>query len=129
MVLKSRALILLHFLIIHSLQVWGSALPKAEEQSIIYNSWKMPSQFPLSRIESLITNFSNETYGKAFRYLGVEEDYFHGHLLFEKKEVEGIFYLFPRAILYHTQEDAYKAHWEKSIDPKYDYLNVNTCTL
>ena len=126
MISKSWAFLLVSFLILHAFQVLGSALSKAEEQSILYSTWKMPAQFPVSRIESLITKFSNETYGKAFRYLGVEEDYFHGHLIFERKEIEGISYLFPRAILYHTQEDAYKAHWEKSIDPKYDYLNVTT---
>lgn len=58
--------------------------------------------------------------------MGVEEDFFHGHVLFEKKQQDGRTLLFPRAILYHTQEDAHKAHWEKSVDPKYDYLDVTT---
>jgi hypothetical protein len=126
MISKSWAFLLASFLTVHIASVWGLPVPKSEEQSMVYGAWKLPSQFPLSRIQTLITKFSNETYGKAFRYLGVEADYFHGHLLFERKEVEGTLYLFPCAILYHTQEEAHKAHWEKSIDPKYDYLNVTT---
>jgi len=89
-------------------------------------TWKLPSQFTLERVGTLLNQFSKETYQKAFRFIGVEQDFFHGHVLFERTLVDGKLQLNPRAILYHTQEDAHKAHWEKSIVPKYDYLNVTT---
>ncbi|MFM8268661.1 MAG: hypothetical protein ACKN9V_00600 [Pseudomonadota bacterium] len=93
---------------------------------MMFSPWKLPSQFTLARIEKLLNRYSQEAFDKAFRFIGVEEDFFHGHVLFERKSVNGEQLLHPRAILYHTQEEAYKAHWEKSIDPKYDYLNVTT---
>jgi hypothetical protein len=73
-----------------------------------------------------LNQFSKATHGEAFQFIGVEEDFFHGHILFEKKLQDGRTLLAPRAVLYHTQEEAHKAHWEKSVDPKYDYLNVTT---
>lgn len=104
----------------------GGALTKDEERNMIYEAWKLPSQFTLPRMQRLLTEFSNETFQKAFRYIGIEEDFFHGHLLFEKVGNGENALLYPRAILYHTQEEAHKAHWEKTIDPKFDYLNVTT---
>jgi len=104
--------------------LWAGAIPKTEEDAMVYHWWKLPGEFSESRIEKLLQKLCDETYEKGFKYLGVEEDLFHGHILFERKEHNGIPTLFPRAILYHTQEEAHKAHWEKSIDSKFDYLNV-----
>lgn len=104
--------------------LWAAAIPQSEEQAMIYSWWKLPTEFSAARIEKLLQQLCEQTYEKGFKYLGVEEDLFHGHILFERKEHNGIPTLFPRAILYHTQEEAHKAHWEKSIDSKYDYLNV-----
>jgi len=97
-----------------------------EESQMLSNVWKLPSQFTLKRLESLLNQFTLETYEKGFRFVGVEEDFFHGHVLFERKLHEGQLLLHPRAVLYHTQEEAHKARWEKTIDPKYDYLNIAT---
>jgi len=101
-------------------------LSQKEESNLVSAQWKLPEEFTEKRIEQLLNQFSEATFGKAFQYVGVEEDFFHGHVLFERKLFEGKALLHPRAILYHTQEEAHKAHWEKSIDPKYDYLNVTT---
>lgn len=109
-----------------SLLSLGAPVSPQEESQMLYGTWKLPAEFTLKRIETLLNRFSDETYGKAFRYVGVEEDFFHGHVLFERKLHEGKELLHPRAILYHTQEEAHKAHWEKTVDPKYDYLNVTT---
>ncbi len=121
-----RSFEVLVFMAIFSSGAWGSAIPKEEETKMLYGNWKLPSQLSIERVERLLNVFTRETHGKAFRYLGVEEDLFHGHLLLEKKEVDGTLYFFPKAILYHTQEEAHKAHWEKTIDSKYDYLDVTT---
>lgn len=74
----------------------------------------------------MLNRFSKEVYGKGFRYIGVDEDFFHGHVLFEKRQESGKDVLYMRAILYHTQEEAHKAHWDKTVDSKYDYLDVTT---
>lgn len=104
----------------------AAPLTPKEESEMLSATWKLPNQFSQVRLEMLLNRFSEATYGKAFRFIGVEEDFFHGHVLFEKVSVDGQLRLNPRAILYHTQEDAHKAHWEGAIDPKYDYLNVTT---
>jgi len=101
-------------------------LSQQEEINLTSSQWKMPSELSLERIENLLSLFCEQTKGVAFRTIGVEEDFFHGHVLFEKKEHAGRVALFPRAILYHTQEEAHKAHWEKSIDLQFDYINITT---
>ncbi len=101
---------------------WSAVVPKEEERSLVHGGWKVPSQISPFRIEKLLNEFARHTYGKAFRFIGVEDDFDHGHILFEKK-ADGFY---PRAILYHTQEFAYSAHWRKNVDSKYDYINVTT---
>lgn len=123
---KLKLLFLLAFLLISPALVMASEVPKEEESNLIYGSWKLPSQFTQERLEKLLSQLSQQTHNIGFRYLGVDEDLFHGHLLFERVGEGQNSALYPRAILYHTQEEAHKAHWEKSIDPKYDYLNVAT---
>jgi hypothetical protein len=56
---------------------------------------------PLSRdaIHGLLQKFVSATFQKAFRHLGDEKDFDHGHLLFGPGKK-------PIAILYHTQEMA-----------------------
>ena len=93
---------------------------------MLTSTWKLPTQFTFPRLQSLLNQFSKEAHGKAFRSIGVEEDFFHGHVLFERTLHDGQMVLSPKAILYHTQEDAHKAHWEKSVAPKYDYLDITT---
>ena len=95
------------------------------KENFLHN-WKMPRDFTEKRIEKLLQDVVDTIYHKGFRYLGVDEDFFHGHLLFtmDKLTDEGRF--FPFAILYHTQESAKHAHWGSKVDKKYDYLNVQT---
>lgn len=119
--LRSLTLVLI---VTSSADLWAGALSKAEEHNMLNNAWKLPSELSEARIEYLLQTLSDEIFDKGFRYIGVEEDLFHGHLLFERIHNNGESTLYPRAILYHTQEEAHKAHWEKTIDPKYDYLNV-----
>jgi len=125
---KLNCILLFIFLAPFTLCLWSFAGPLSpqEEDALMTAQWKLPQEFHLKRVESLLNHFCEETQGKAFRYIGVEEDFFHGHVLFEKKNIEGKETLFPRAILYHTQEEAHKAHWLNTIDPKYDYLNITT---
>ncbi|MBI3299866.1 MAG: hypothetical protein HYZ75_17005 [Elusimicrobia bacterium] len=54
-----------------------------------------PTQF-----QGLLQRFVDKAYLKAFRHLGDERDFDHGHLLFDAGSKR------PRAILYHTQEMA-----------------------
>jgi hypothetical protein len=113
-------------IIFNSVFGFSAALSPHEENKMQTSVWKLPPEFTSERLELLLNRFSEKTHSKAFRFIGVEEDFFHGHVLFERKLHEGQMRLHPRAILYHTQEDAHKAHWEKLVDPKYDYLNVTT---
>lgn len=89
-------------------------------------SWKLPPEFTLERIEGLVQDMVDETHGIGFRYIGVDEDFFHGHVLFTMDRLTDEGRLFPFAVVYHTQEDAGKAHWGQGTDSKYDYLNVQT---
>lgn len=101
------------------------ATPSQGERAYLFSGgWKFSSALPAKRFESLIQKAVTKLHGKAFQYLGVDEDFFHGHMLYEAVGTgEGREY-FPRAILYHTQEEAHKAHWEGTIDRKYDYVSV-----
>lgn len=101
-------------------------IPREEVSNLYYGSWKMPSQLSPARLEKLINQTAQTIHGKGFRYIGVDEDWFHGHVLMENLGTKGSPRFFPRAILYHTQEEAYAVHWRKEKDPKYDYLNVAT---
>jgi len=103
---------------------FATPISPKEEADMLSAQWKLPSQFSLKRVQSLLNEFTQSTYSRAFRFIGVEEDFFHGHILFERKLHEGQLLLHPRAILYHTQEEAHKAHWEKTIDSQFDYIEV-----
>ena len=106
---------------------FASDIPKSELSNMYTGTWRLPSQFTDARLVKLLNLFNAKVYGKGFRYIGEAGDFFHGHIL-----VEGIGkgpdkILRPRAILYHTQEEAYKAHWEPTPAlTKYDYLDVTT---
>jgi hypothetical protein len=58
-----------------------------------------PAAFGKPEFQALLQRFVNEQYLKSFRDLGVEDDFDHGHLLFDAKSPQR-----PVAILYHTQE-------------------------
>lgn len=57
------------------------------------------------KLQALLQSFVDKTYLKAFRHLGDERDFDHGHFLF----ASGAPGAAPVAILYHTQELAYYA--------------------
>lgn len=90
-------------------------------------TWKLPSEFSVARLHHLITSFSEQVYGKGFRYLGNTNDVDHAHILFRLADEDT---KNPRlesfAILYHTQENAYSAYWRQSVPPQYQYLDVRT---
>jgi hypothetical protein len=60
----------------------------------------LPAAVTRADLESLLQRFVDRTYLKAFRHLGDERDFDHGHLLFDPSDK-------PVAILYHTQELAH----------------------
>ena len=62
-------------------------------------AWDRPSGLSKLEFQSLLQRFVNEQYLKSFRKLGEENDFDHGHLLFDAKSPRR-----PIAILYHTQE-------------------------
>jgi hypothetical protein len=57
---------------------------------------------PVPVLQKLLQRFVDSTYLKAFRHLGDERDFDHGHLLYDD---DGR----PVAVLYHTQELAHYA--------------------
>jgi len=57
----------------------------------------LPPALSRAALESLLQRFVDRTYLKAFRHLGDERDFDHGHLLMDASGR-------PVAILYHTQE-------------------------
>jgi hypothetical protein len=69
--------------------------------------------FGPQEFRSLLQRFVNEHYLKNFKRLGVEEDFDHGHLLFDPRSPQR-----PVAILYHTQELSTDA----SLDPRRNWL-------
>ena len=98
--------------------------PDTDSWNLFWGSWKLPSKLTHERVGNLLQKFSYQQYGKAYRYLGEEGDFFHGHLLVEERIEGENRRLIARAILYHTQEDAYGVRWKtKAIDPKFDYLD------
>jgi hypothetical protein len=72
-------------------------------------------QFPESRLQNLLSRFSEQIQNVGFRHFGDEADFNHGHILFAEN-------LTPVAILYHTQEHAFD--WSRK-DPGgiYDYID------
>ncbi len=61
----------------------------------------LPAPLDQARLQRMLQDFVDTEYLKAFRHLGDERDFDHGHLLFDARTHE------PAAILYHTQELAY----------------------
>lgn len=89
-------------------------------------AYKLPEALTPEHIQGLVQSMIDEVYEVGFRYVGVEEDFFHGHVLFTMDELTVENRMKPFAVLYHTQESAKRAHWTSEIDKKYDYLNVQT---
>ena len=93
------------------------------------STWKIPEEFTVGRIESLLNKFTGATFGSAFKVIGDERDWFHGHMLFTTDTLTSEGRMRPFAMLYHTQESAYDAHWGSSIPGKdvpkeFDYIDV-----
>lgn len=65
----------------------------------------LPPRVDAARLQALLQSFVDKTYLKAFRHLGDERDFDHGHFLFASAAPGAA----PVAILYHTQELAYYA--------------------
>lgn len=53
-----------------------------------------------TEFQNLLQRFVDKAYLKAFRHLGDERDFDHGHILYDPRSNR------PQAILYHTQEMA-----------------------
>jgi hypothetical protein len=58
--------------------------------------------FGPAELQPLLQRFVDAEYGKAFRHLGDERDFDHGHVLMAQGNAR------PVAILYHTQELAHR---------------------
>jgi hypothetical protein len=74
-----------------------------------FGNWGSRPTFSALEFQSLLQRFVNAQYRKSFRRLGIEEDFDHGHLLFDARSPQR-----PVAILYHTQELSSDA----SMDPR-----------
>lgn len=68
-----------------------------------YASLGLPAILTKDRLQGLLQGFVDGEYGRAFRHLGDERDFDHGHLLLDARTGR------PVAILYHTQELADEA--------------------
>lgn len=91
------------------------------------HAWKLPEEFTMGRIESILNKFSAATFGTGFKVIGDTRDFFHGHVLFTADNLTPGGRMRPFAILYHTQEDAHDAHWgDGKVDRKFDYIDVRT---
>jgi hypothetical protein len=75
----------------------------------------LPRAIGRERLQALLQLFVDTKYGKAFRHLGEERDFDHGHFLFASDDADAA----PVAILYHTQELAFYA------EPKSEYGWLN----
>jgi hypothetical protein len=78
--------------------LWASVLSLGICGAIDASAQPHPA-FSALEFQSLLQRFVNEQYLKSFQRLGVEEDFDHGHLLFDARSPQR-----PIAILYHTQE-------------------------
>ncbi len=65
----------------------------------------LPARFDTRRLQTMLQAFVDRAYLRAFRHLGDEKDFDHGHFLFASDAPDAP----PVAILYHTQELAYYA--------------------
>jgi hypothetical protein len=73
----------------------------------------LPAEVRRSTLERMLQRFVDTAYSRAFRHLGDERDFDHGHLLFDSRTGR------PAAILYHTQELA------KNEPPESDYSYID----
>lgn len=78
--------------IIYLLLVWGWGAPALAQAPAA------PAGVAPARMQGLLQRFVDKLYLKAFRHLGDERDFDHGHVLYAPKSRT------PVAILYHTQE-------------------------
>jgi hypothetical protein len=98
----------------------ASAQPRAAVPAAVqapsparFSSPPSAAAFGALEFQALLQRFVNERYLKSFKRLGVEEDFDHGHLLFDARAPQR-----PVAILYHTQELSTDA----SLDPRRNWL-------
>lgn len=77
--------------------VLAAALAAAAPAQAARLPLRLPAGLDRSGLERLLQSFVDGKYGSAFRHLGDERDFDHGHILFAP---DGR----PRAVLYHTQE-------------------------
>jgi len=75
------------------------ARPARALDDVARASGSAPALSP-TEFRGLLQRFVDKVYLKAFRHLGDERDFDHGHILFDARSSR------PRAILYHTQEMA-----------------------
>jgi hypothetical protein len=82
-----------------------------------FQTSELPHALTRAQVQALVQRFVDAKHGKAFRHLGDDQDFDHGHLLFKDKQGGR-----PVAVLFHTQERA--SRWS-SEDPggKYDYVD------
>ncbi len=69
-------------------------------QYIEYRRLPYAELVSLSEAQRILQRFVDQKFGKGFKYLGENRDFFHGHFLFRKGDLESR----PLAILWHTQE-------------------------
>ena len=83
---------------------------RSDAASEIVIALGLPSALTVPTLQSLLQDFVNAEYGRAFLRLGEEADFDHGHLLLDPAG-------HPIAILYHTQELARAAAGSAPLDP------------
>ena len=74
------------------------ALFAAPSHAQSFSALGLPRSVSKPLLQGLLQRFVDQEYKKAFKHLGDERDFDHGHLLFAKGSDK------PVAILYHTQE-------------------------
>lgn len=77
--------------------VLAAALASASPSQAARLPVRLPDGLDRGALERLLQRFVDTAYGKAFRHLGDERDFDHGHFLFDGQGR-------PKAVLYHTQE-------------------------
>src|SRR5579883_2361757 len=74
------------------------ALAAAPARAQPFSALGLPKSVTKPLLQGLLQSFVDHEYRKAFRHLGDERDFDHGHLLFAPGSDK------PVAVLYHTQE-------------------------
>lgn len=75
----------------------AAALAAASRTEALQTPARIPRGLDRAALEGLLQGFVDAAHGRAFRHLGDERDFDHGHFLFGAGGE-------PRAVLYHTQE-------------------------